>query len=230
MCKTRIELLDFIRGANIFVVLFYHFVYDLAMFGLVSWDFVFCTPMIVLERVSAGLFVLLAGFSSKLSRNNLRRGAEVFACGLIVALVSQFAGITIRFGVLELLGASMMLYAVVEKYIGNRGALIPTTCLPLFVGTYYMYRNLRIGTNLLYPLGLRSESFFSADYFPLMPWFFLFLIGTWLAENLLKDEQAWQSIKCPSIICKIGRKTLIIYMAHQIVLYPLAWLVSCLPF
>lgn len=227
MCKTRIELIDFIRGANMFIVLFYHFTYDLALFGVVSWSFVFCTPMIILEQMSAGLFILLAGFSSKLSRNNLKRGAQVFACGALVAIASQFAGITIRFGVLELLGCSMMLYALLQRHISNRGAIIPLVCTPLFALTYYMHKYLRFGTGLLYPLGIRSESFQSADYFPLMPWFFLFLIGTWLAEILLTDEdKPWKSIKCPKIVCKIGRHTLVIYMLHQLVLYPIAMLVG----
>jgi len=225
MSKKRIELLDAIRGVDIFAVIYYHFAYDLAMFGIVPWDFIWSAPMQILERTGAAIFVIMAGFSSRLSRNNLKRGVQVFLCGVVVSAGSAIAGITIRFGILQLLGSCMMLYGLFGTYLQKLPRwTIPAVSLPAFCGGYYMYRNMRFGVDWLYPLGLRGVNFTSADYFPLIPWFFAFLIGTWLGGELLKGERKpWMDKKYPKIFTVPGRHTLIIYMVHQIPLYAIAW-------
>ncbi len=68
--------------------------------------------------------------------------------------------------------------------------------------------------------GLPSASFFSGDYFPLIPWFFLFLAGYWggpllLQSKLFANIQHWQ---LPALNW-IGRHTLALYMLHQPVIY-----------
>ena len=225
MSKKRIELLDAVRGVGIFMVLYYHFVYDLAMFGLVSWDFVFCLPMDIFERLGASIFIVSAGISSCLSRNNLKRGAQVFLCGVVVSIGSAIAGVTIRFGVLQLLGSSMMLYALLGEYIKKLPRwVVPAVSIPVFCGGYYMCRNMRFAAEWLYPLGMRGINFTSADYFPLIPWFFMFLMGAWLGERLLSGERKpWMDRKYPKALTVPGRHTLIIYMVHQIPLYAMAW-------
>ena len=230
MSKKRIELLDAIRGVDIFAVLYYHFCYDLAMFGLVSWDFIYCLPMEILERTGASVFILMAGFSCRLSRNNLKRGAQVFLCGVLVSAVSSIAGITIRFGVLQLLGSCMMIYGVLGKYLEKLPKwVIPAVSLPMFVWGYYVYRNVRIASEWLYPFGLRGAQFTSADYFPLFPWFFMFLVGAWLGREILtRGRKPWMNRTYPRVLTVPGQHTLIIYMLHQPPLYAIAWGLSML--
>ena len=228
--SKRIELLDAVRGAALLFMLYYHFVYDLALFGLVSWDFVFCAPMELFERLCASAFILTAGFCSRLSRDNLRRGALVVACGLVVELVSTLVGVPIHFGVLLLLGSSMMLYALLGAYVQKLPrAVVPAVSVPMFAWGYYVYRHVYVAAQWLYPLGLRGENFVSADYFPLFPWFFLFLLGTWLGGELLKNgRRPWMDLRCPRWLTLPGRHTLLIYMLHQPPLYAIAWGLSIL--
>lgn len=209
-------------------MVYYHLMYDFGIFGLVSWDFVFSLPMQILERFAASLFIILAGFSSRLSSNNIKRGLVVIALGFVVAIVSGFAGEPIYFGVLHLLGSSMVIYGVFGKYFDKLPKyFIPSVCIPLFACTYYMYRNVYVAINWLFPIGLRSLNFITSDYFPLMPWFFMFLIGTWLAKMLLTGERKpWMDRRYPRAMVWLGQKSMIIYLAHQIILYPLAWLIS----
>ena len=70
--------------------------------------------------------------------------------------------------------------------------------------------------------------FYSADYFPLWPWFFLFLTGAQLARALLelREPGEWTRRRFPGPVSFIGRHSLVIYTAHQLVLYPAAWAIS----
>ena len=227
--SERIQLLDFIRSAAIVVMLLYHFVYDLAIFGLVGWDFVFSPVMNAIERVFASLFIFTAGFSSRLSRSNTKRGVLVLACGLVVSLCSSFADVTIRFGVLELLGWSMIIYGVCAKALDRLPpAVVTAVCVPVFCAGYYIYRNVRVASEWLFPFGLRGYSFASADYFPLLPWFFMFLLGVQAARVLLAEKPpgAWARLRFPRALTWPGRHSLIIYLAHQPLLYPIAWGIS----
>ena len=68
-------------------------------------------------------------------------------------------------------------------------------------------------------LGFTEEGFYSADYFPLFPWFFLFLTGYYL-NMLLKDTKIMNLFeKGVAPLNFPGRHSLIIYMLHQPVIY-----------
>ena len=108
--KKRFDILDAWRTLAIVLMMVYHFLYDLYIFGILSADQLFSAPMNVLERFICGSFILLAGASARFSRNNLRHGLIVLAAGLAVEIGAALAGQTIRFGVLMLLGWSMVLW------------------------------------------------------------------------------------------------------------------------
>ena len=64
-----------------------------------------------------------------------------------------------------------------------------------------------------------GPSFFSSDYFPLIPWLFLFICG-WFFWRFIKEHE-WDGVfrfNIP-VLSFIGRYSLIIYMAHQPILY-----------
>jgi len=227
MSKRRYERIDALRGVSLYLMLVYHFVYDLGLFGVLSWETVFSPPLELLERYICCSFILLAGFSACLSRNNLRRGVLVLTCAAVVELISSLAGVTIRFGVLALLGSSMVLYALFGQRIQSlprRSVLL--VCGTLFCAGYWVYRHVYVGVQWLYPLGLRGYGFASADYFPLFPWFFLFLIGTVIGCAALEGPRSpWMDEKYPPWLTVPGRHTLLVYMLHQPVLYGLCRLI-----
>ena len=72
----------------------------------------------------------------------------------------------------------------------------------------------------LYPLGIPGADFASADYFPLMPWFFLFLAGTVLGVPVKEHRlpEKFYTAKVP-FFASAGRNTLLIYVLHQPVIY-----------
>ena len=65
-------------------------------------------------------------------------------------------------------------------------------------------------------LGLPQEGFFSTDYFPLIPWFFLFLAGHFLGA-LLQKKGAMEYLRRGHFgaLEWMGRHSLGIYLLHQ---------------
>ena len=71
-------------------------------------------------------------------------------------------------------------------------------------------------------LGWTYEGFVSTDYFPLLPWVFVFLLGTWAGKYIKAGRMpAWfYQTDCPPLAA-VGRHSLVIYVLHQPVLYGL---------
>ena len=90
----------------------------------------------------------------------------------------------------------------------------------LFVGSWVLTARVRIEAGWLFPLGLRRADFFSADYWPLLPWAFLYLLGAALGGFL--PETAKPHAHLPALTF-LGRHSLFIYLVHQPVLYGLCW-------
>ena len=123
----RFDILDAWRTLAIVLMAAYHFLYDLYIFGIISADQLFSTPLNILERFICCSFILLAGASARFSRNSLRRGLIVLAAGLAVEIGAAVAGQTIRWGVLMLLGASIFSGNTCKSSPGRRlaGAVSP---------------------------------------------------------------------------------------------------------
>ncbi len=79
----------------------------------------------------------------------------------------------------------------------------------------------------LFPLGWTYPGFYSADYFPLFPWFFVFLVGSWagyyVAERKLPER--FYELKGVPFFSWLGRRSLFIYVIHQPILYGLVMLI-----
>lgn len=225
--RRRFDILDAWRTLAIMLMAAYHFLFDLYIFGVMSPEQLFSTPLHILERFICCSFILLAGASARFSRSNLRRGIIVLAAGAVVEIGAAAAGQTIRFGVLMLLGTSMALYHFLGKLFEKiPGRLLAVGAGGLFFLTRWWTDRTVVSAKWLYPLGLMYHGFYSADYFPLMPWFFLFLVGTvlggWCLEH--RDNRVL-AMPLPKALTWPGRHSLMIYVLHQPVLYGISYLI-----
>jgi uncharacterized membrane protein len=82
-----------------------------------------------------------------------------------------------------------------------------------------------IKTNIFMPLGLYNSSFFSADYFGLIPWLFMFVFGAFLGKYA-KDGAfpIWTYKKHSRVLSFVGKNSLWFYLAHQVVLYAVLYI------
>ena len=79
-------------------------------------------------------------------------------------------------------------------------------------------------TDLFAVAGFPSPGFWSTDYFPLLPWFFLFCAGYFLWGLLSQSERAKERLASGvRPLSFLGRHSLIIYLAHQPVLMGSFW-------
>lgn len=225
--RRRFDILDTWRTLAIVLMVAYHFLYDLYIFGIISASQLFSAPLNVLERFICCSFILLAGASARFSRNNLRRGLTVLAAGVVVEIGAAVGGQTIRWGVLMLLGTSMVIWHFLGKGLqkwkpGNLA--IVSFCLFLF--TRWWTKVTPASVSWLYPLGFTAPGFYSADYFPLLPWFFMFLMGTVLGGWCLNHrDNRLLTAPLPAALTWPGRHSLVIYVLHQPVLYGVSYLI-----
>lgn len=238
--KPRILILDLLRGFSILSMVAYHTMYDLVyMFGIKAQWYT-GTPGYIWQQSICWVFILVAGASLHYSRSVLRHGIVVCLCAAVLTLVTYFImpNMLISFGVLHMLGLCMLLFAAlrgIPKKINPAIGFIFCAVLFVllkgvpagFVGVLdypllHLPRAL-YSTAFLFPLGLPNASFVSSDYFPLVPWLFLFFAG-YFAWALIKHKfSAKQPGKNP--LAFIGRHSIIIYMAHQPVIYGMCALV-----
>ncbi|MDR2420948.1 MAG: DUF1624 domain-containing protein [Oscillospiraceae bacterium] len=221
MKKERIALIDALRGLAVALMVVHHALFDAVEFlGAPAW--LFSNPVFdVLHYIFAGVFVALAGVSSRFSRSNIRRGILTALAAAAVSAATSRVGIPVHFGVLHLLASCMLLYGLTQKALDRvPDAVNAVVCLVLLVFSAFAVKYIALDSRFLWPLGWTPLDFYSADYFPLFPWLFVFLLGT-LAGVPIKDRRLpdrFYEIK-PPILPAIGRKSLIIYLLHQPVLY-----------
>ena len=246
--KPRIELLDELRGLAVFCMIFYHafyigMSYFVSAFSDRAFDF-----FLPLQPFFSSLFIVICGVSSRLSRNNFKRGMILLAIAIGFSLATIFVlpliGVQraeIRFGILNLLSFSILLFSLLrpllEKINPAVGALV---CLLLYSLTggvakgYLGLPFLRLDLPgsfyqlpYLFPIGIYNREFYSADYFPLLPNFFMFLAGAFLGvyvKNGRVPQFAYK--KYVPFFGFLGRQSLIIYIAHAPVIYFIFFIVE----
>ncbi len=225
--KKRIDAIDAARGLALVLMVIHHFLIDLVnLCGAPLW--IFSNPVFdVLHYVFAGLFIFLAGLCCRFSHSNLRRGILCLLIAMGITVVSSLPLIDdpIRFGVLHLLGFSMVFFALTHR----AWDAIPRKAAPVFyivmtVFTAWLVAHTSIGpaARWLFPFGWFEEGFYTADWFPIFPWVFVFLLGTWAGLYVVERKlpERFYAFTCP-VLPQIGRKSLLIYVLHQPILYAL---------
>ena len=225
MNPQRIRFLDAWRGLAVLVMLFWHLTWDLTLYGVWPRSMMFAPAMTAVRYFIIGSFVLLSGISCHLSRNNLRRGLQTLACALAVSAVTWLIGDPVIFGVLHLLGCCMLFYGLwgdrFDRLPPARTALV---CVVLFTVFLVIAERVRVTVPGLWLFGLRTREFYSADYYPLFPWLFLFLVGAVIGGKLRPGVLDLDR-RFPEWLCLTGRKALWIYMLHQPVIMGILYLV-----
>ncbi len=239
--RKRVRLLDGLRGFSVMSMVAYHGMFDLVwLFGVnIAWYKGW--QGYLWQQSICWTFILVSGAALHYGKKTLQRGALVLGCALVVTLVSYMAmpGQLVVFGVLHMLGLSMLLFGALRRllekipplwgFLGSFVVFLLTKSLPwgfLGVGDVALWAlpGALYQTPFLFPLGLPGPGFFSGDYFPLLPWFFLFLAG-YYGWGLLKNR-AKASPPGRNPLEWAGRHSLLIYMLHQPLLYGLCLLLA----
>lgn len=243
--KTRYALPDTLRGLTLLSMIAYHGCWDMVYILGADWPWYQSSGAYLWQQSICWTFILLSGFSFSLGRRHWRRGRLVFGCGAVVTAVTLVVmpGQEIWFGVLTLLGSCMLLGALLERPLGRvpAGAGLVLSAA-LFVLTrsvnrgYLGFEGLRLAAlpGELYRnmatayLGFPFPGFRSTDYFSLVPWLFLFLTGYFLFRLTGQRLAAAPDLGRCAPLEALGRRSLLVYMLHQPVLYGLTMVLRLL--
>ena len=230
--NKRAGLLDEIRGFAIICMVVYHIMFALENFYDVNVPLFFDNWFFWVWVVFAGSFIFISGIVCRYSRNNIKRGAQCFFLGMIVTFVTAVAAptVVIPFGILHFLGVSMMLFGLGEKLLDRLSPLVGMSMSVVLFAVTWDVRSGRIGigglsfplpqalydAQWLFPLGFADARFFSGDYFPLLPWMFLFFAGAYFGVYVKNGD-------CPrffyttriGFLAATGRHTIWIYLLHM---------------
>lgn len=246
--RQRLRILDGIRGVAIFLMVLHHLIfnityvfYDGSAFAKLCAD-VYNSEIVadMLQPLFQCVFIFISGVACRYSRSNLKRGIialilgigfEVITCYVLPAIDPVlFYGCEIRFGILNLLGVSMIVWAIFGKlldklfYSTRAGMIVPLLLLLL----WFIFEEVASGyheVENLYWLGFPGYDFSSADYFPIMPWIFMFLLGAYVGKFIHDGAfpAFFYRVRLP-FFDFIGRYTIWIYLLHQPVIFGACYL------
>ncbi len=246
--KVRYPFLDELRGFAVFCMVIYHALYSLYFVFDIAWARQLLYFFMPVEPIFAALFIWLCGFCTMFSRNSLKRGLLIAGAAVLVSAITLLLTLVdiheeILFGVLFLLAAGTLLYAASKKLIAKCNPIAGMiTNTALFCATYLVPKgyigfgplsaelpDVLYSTKWLAFLGFPSASFQSSDYFPLIPWVFIFFFGVF-ASKLFKNQilPAWlQKSRCKPLAF-LGKKALWVYLLHQPIIFGIVWLIQAL--
>lgn len=218
--------LDLLRTLSIAMMIAYHLAYDLESYYRWHIGLFVYTSWHLLRLSTASLFLLLAGCSFAISwsrmpiyRKYMKRGLGIIACGMLVTAATYWfePATYVRFGILHMIGISIMLLPFFARMKeGNAIGGIIAIALGMVIP------DVTSDTTMLLPFGIIPPGFATVDYFPLIPWFGVVLIGYAIGLNIyVKRSPPLFSILHSSFFIRIawpGRHALIIYLLHQPVL------------
>lgn len=220
--KGRVALFDILRGVTIISMVLFHAAYDIAYIHQIPLPWFTSEPFQDVWRCSISwTFLALAGWMTFFSRNNLRRAGAYGAAAVVVFIATTVASVdtAVSFGILYCMAASTLVYVALRPLLDRlHPALSLVAALALFALTYAIPRQDYAVEGLAW-LGFPSPAFTSGDYYPLVPYVFMYLAGA-CASRLFAT---YHPDGYPSWMCRdwcpplsfIGRHSLIIYLAHQ---------------
>lgn len=238
--KERYPELDALRGVAFLLMAAYHLFYDLDIFY--RWNInIYSSTWNIFARSTASLFLLLVGISFVIAwertpaslrvRKVIRRATLILSGAMIISLVTWFSAgdALVKFGILHLIGVSVLLQPLAKRLeLWN----LPLGILVFVVGI--AISSVTTESTFLFPFGIRYPGFQSIDYYPLLPWFGMVLIGMGIGEFLYRPAPLpWlkpvQSLPYPRWLLWSGRRALLLYFLHQPVILAVLVLLFGLP-
>ena len=232
----RYQEIDVLRGLAIFGMIVFHFFFDLDFLGIAERE-MYAGGWGIFQKAIATTFLLLVGVSLTLSYARAqkhhaipslfakygKRALMVFGCGVLITLVTYllYPQQYIVFGILHMIGVSILLaLAFLSLYWLN---LVLGVVL-IYLGTIVQQQVVQ--TKALLWLGFVYPGFTTLDYYPLLPWFGVVLVGLFLGKYFYpRAERRFRSVFAPipagwipKLLSWMGRRSLMIYLVHQPIL------------
>ncbi len=230
MTSTRFWELDFLRGFAVALMVGYHFFFDLDYFGILkfpSWESKAIPALFI-----GTLFLLIVGISLSISfarskeqswRGNalkqFKRGGFLLGVAFLISLATFIypGNGFIVFGIIHLIAFSVLVSPLFKDFKWLNLALGVA-----IIAAGVAAKGAVVETPLLVWLGFVFPGFYTLDYYPVLPWLGVVLIGMFLGKMIYPQGRrafAFEN-KMPRVALLefLGRHSLAIYLVHQLVL------------
>ena len=232
--KRFIEI-DILRGLALILMIFGHILWDLDYFGLTTMN---NNIYSFLQQIVPPLFFLIVGISLIVSKKKIEkitlkqekkyyihlliRGFKILILGLILTIFSLIfiPSKPVFFGVLHCIGLTIILSIPFLKY---RNYNLSFAIILLFIGSIINQNHVANPTIFQLILGFHQVDIwrYTVDYFPILPWFGVSLLGIVIGDWLYCGDK--RKFKLPNIEkyrpIKVfqwaGQHSLLIYLIHQ---------------
>ena len=253
LAKRIIEL-DILRGIAVILMMLDHLMYDfIGILPMVFKDYPFdlyyyaqaywnWDVRIIVRYFVLFIFLGISGICCSFSKSNLSRGIKLMIFALLLTLATNIIGrfindpeLMITFGVLHCIALSLILIGLLEKVTSNKwiylaiGLIMVSIGLYLHIspeyGNYHSYGDVPMYQAILEQIvGINK---YGGDCFPLLLHGGQIFIGVFLGKLLYANKKSlFKNAKYKNnVLTFIGRNSLIVYFAHQIILPVLAGLV-----
>jgi len=219
--KDRIQAIDFIKGIDIVFMVLFNYSITLDYFNLIQIpsDYLY---RYMLPISIASIFIFMSGISAhlsfekhkeKLTQRYFIRGMKLLFFAILITLFTYVfvPGKTIYFGILHFFAVASFIIPVFIKY--TRLNLIAG--LSIILSGVYLQQQTFNFSYLLW-LGFVPENFSTFDYFPLIPWLGVILLGVYFSRYIVvKTANIKFESGFSSVLKFLGKHSLTVYLIHQ---------------
>lgn len=220
----RIQAIDFIKGFDIILMVLFNYSITLDYFKLIKIPSGYLYHYILPISI-ASIFIFMSGVTAyvsfekhreKLTMKYFIRGMKLLFFAFLITLFTYVfvRPNTIFFGILHFFAVTSLLIPIFIKY--HKLNLI-AGFLIILSGIYLQQQTFNY-PYLLW-VGFVPENFSTFDYFPLVPWLGVILLGIYYSGYIVKKiEGITFTGGFPKIFMFLGKHSLFVYLIHQPVL------------
>ena len=219
--QDRIQAIDFIKGIDIVFMVLFNYSITLDYFNLIRIpsDYLYRN---ILPISIASIFIFMSGISAhlsfeknkeKLTRKYFIRGMKLLFFAILITLFTYIfvPGKTIFFGILHFFAVTSFLIPMFMKY--TKLNLI-AGLLIILSGVFLQQQTFNF--SYLLWLGLIPENLSTFDYFPLIPWLGVILLGVYNSGYIVvKIANIKFNSGFSSLFKFLGKHSLTVYLIHQ---------------
>jgi len=222
---SRFWEIDLLRTIAVAMMITFHVLYLLNFFGIRNtgvpgpyhgfWWWI-SIAIVSLFTFTAGISLTISYSKSKRISSFVLRGLQILGWGMAITLITWFISRTeyVRFGILHFFGVTFMLAPFFARF---RFINLILGVATMAIGVYIWEQG--IYTDCPWLLWLVPYPFATMDYWPLLPFFGLFLVGMFVGKILYPEGSRRFRVldlnnRAISTLTLPGRHPLVIYLVQ----------------
>lgn len=190
-------------------MILYHFLWDLVYLFNIDIAWYKTDAAYIWQQSICWTFIFVAGFSWSLGKQNLKRGILLLGCGFMISIITAIfiPEARVKYGILTFIGSCILIWCVLDQFmqkinygIGMLGSFTLFLIARQWRSMVHFSQSITHSIwakEILAYIGFPQAGFNSTDYFPLLPWVFLFATGYFTYHFALERNKLHQ-------ICRSG--------------------------